>query len=525
MRKHFLTILPLFCVCLLFAQTNQVEIRPLPTWVYESTWSDSVAPPPEASGGFYYRLVDRQTHVPKQARFTRVVVEITHSDGIQTLSDISKDFDPAYQELVFHRVRIHRNGTVIDKLADHRFQLLQRESSMERNLYDGALTAFMNLSDVRKGDVLEYAYTVEGQNPLFQGAYFQRFWFQYTFPVERLHTRLLADAGTRLYLKSSEQAPTPSKKQLGKLTEWRWDLHDLPYLLEEEQTPSWYDPFPRVDISSYDTWNQVVQWALPMYRFQPNRLDQLAQKTSEEFSLGPDAPLPERIRQRIAFVQDDIRYLGFEGGIQGYQPSDPQAVLARRYGDCKDKSFLLASLLQDIGVEAYPMLVHSGAYQSLRERLPSPVAFDHCVVQYEWEGRNYFVDPTISGHGGNIVHRYFPDYGYGLILRPGETELTALPQPSQGETRIEVVLKVDSMMRGSGKLSIKTTYIGKQADRLRDQFVQSSLAEVEKEYLNFYVDHYPGIRVDSPLVVLDLGHRDTNVFEVEEHYVVPEIWK
>ncbi|MEM7656067.1 MAG: hypothetical protein AAF399_08065, partial [Bacteroidota bacterium] len=30
---------------------------------------------------------------------------------------------------------------------------------------------------------------------------------------------------------------------------------------------------------------------------------------------------------------------------------------------------------------------------------------------------------------------------------------------------------------------------------------------------------------DSPLVVLDLGHRDTNVFEVEEHYVVPEIWK
>ena len=62
----------------------------------------------------------------------------------------------------------------------------------------------------------------------------------------------------------------------------------------------------------------------------------------------------EKMQTLAAFVQRDVRYVGIELGIGGYQPHPAAEVFAHRYGDCKDKATLLRSMLREIGVDSYP---------------------------------------------------------------------------------------------------------------------------------------------------------------------------
>jgi hypothetical protein len=45
---------------------------------------------------------------------------------------------------------------------------------------------------------------------------------------------------------------------------WRQD--QVPELISDKDTPSWYDPYPVVFLSDIDRWSEVAQWAYPLYR-------------------------------------------------------------------------------------------------------------------------------------------------------------------------------------------------------------------------------------------------------------------
>jgi transglutaminase-like putative cysteine protease len=51
------------------------------------------------------------------------------------------------------------------------------------------------------------------------------------------------------------------------------------------------------------------------------------------------ATLERRALAAIRFVQDESRYLGIEVEEGTLRPDAPDAVLRRRFGDCKDKTF------------------------------------------------------------------------------------------------------------------------------------------------------------------------------------------
>lgn len=112
----------------------------------------------------------------------------------------------------------------------------------------------------------------------------------------------------------------------------------------------------------------------------------------------------ERLEKALQFVQDEIRYTGLEAGIGGYKPRNPAEVFEQRFGDCKDKSLLLCYILNELGIEAYPALVSTTDRQGIIAWLPSPNAFNHCVVQVRQGGVRWY-DPTISLQGGSYHNR------------------------------------------------------------------------------------------------------------------------
>src|SRR5262249_7398246 len=80
----------------------------------------------------------------------------------------------------------------------------------------------------------------------------------------------------------------------------------------------------------------------------------------------------------------------------------PNVVLTRRYGDCKDKSLLLITLLKELGIPSDPVLLQFGRRNGLERSLPSPGLFNHVIVRVNVDGHFYYLDPTRLGQHGRL---------------------------------------------------------------------------------------------------------------------------
>ncbi|TBN06721.1 DUF3857 domain-containing protein [Hyunsoonleella flava] len=514
--RHFFTIIFIFCFCVLHAQ---IKTSNTPQWVIQQTYEKNPAIDlNEISYGLLTLLSDEQIHIPKQERYLRVVRKITDNVGVQDGSAISINYDPTYQTLFLHNITVIRNGETINKLNVNDFQSIRQESNAESYIYDGSLNAIANLSDIRNGDILDVSYTIKGFNPI-HGTHFSGGTTLNDFqPVGKINYYLISDKQLQYKLLNSDI--TPKIGRYKGYTTYQWHAMETEAPEFEENTPMWYMPYHNLFVSDFKSWDAVVDWALKIYQdnVKPSQalLEKIEQiKNSSEYE-------GERIFATLKFVQDDIRYLGLESGIGAYKPFSPNKVLEQRFGDCKDKSWLMVTMLRNMGIKAYPVLINSIYGESLHQFLPSPKVFDHVVVKVvDSTDTNLFYDPTNSNQFGNYKSVSFPNYGKALVVKKGTTALEQVTPKS--ENLVEVFDTYDlPTVGGSGTLNTMTVYKEAEADVIRARYKSSSLSSLSKDFKNYYDNLYDGVEVLKDPIFDD----DSLVNEilVEESYKISDLW-
>ncbi|KAA1247471.1 DUF2569 family protein [Aquimarina sp. RZ0] len=519
MKKYLFLILCILTVFNILGQKSKISIANTPDWVSSIENLNSDNNQNNDSSGYYYHLIDQQINLDKQHYYYHYTVELINNEGIQQIPDINIDFDPTYQQLIFHKINIVRAGKPIIKLSMDQIKTVQREANMERFLYDGMLTAFINLSDVRIGDIVDYSYTLVGSNPVYENKYHSKLYFQYPIPVGVLYNRLVVSENRKLHFKYFNNAPLAIEKNYNGLSEYSWKNKNISPIVYDIGTPSWYNPSPAVSISEYSSWNEVVDQYQKHYQLNTSDTKTLHKNATRLFSKIPKDSLVNKIRK---FVQDDIRYLGFEGGLNSHKPNNPIDVLNQRYGDCKAKSFLLSELYKVFKIEAHPILVSSYNGKNIEDELPSPNLFNHCIVQVKFNEGTYYIDPTISNQGGSLENLYVPDYQKGLVLNNEEVELSDINSTSENVIRIIEEFDIKTIGEG-GDLTITTKYSGYYADDQRVNFAKKDFHKIQKEYLNFYSTIYPSIKESSKIEITD--HRENrNEIIIKESYSIDSLW-
>lgn len=518
----------LFAITLLFfslstlAQHKNVSVSPIPQWVQDVQPNLTAKQPDEEATGYYYLFLDDQSYLKDEEFYSRYTYKILNTKGVQDMGDLNINFDPEYQTVQLHNINIVRNGKIIEKLDLNHLKVIQMETNWERFLYDGRLTIIANLTDVRVGDIIDYSFTIKGSNPVYLGNYQTSFALQFNLPVQKIHYSITVPQKESIKFRKLNNAPDPVVTQTPNGKQYTWQEENVQPVNYEFQVPAWFDPAPSIEITQFNSWKDVVDQFQKYYALTPAERKILDQKF--QVLLNSDEEGGEFIDQAIRFVQDEVRYLGFENGMNSHKPSDPRDVLERRYGDCKDKSFLLSEILQARGLDAYPMLVHSTNGKNLDTNLPSPDIFDHCVVEIDLGNKNFrYIDPTISYQGGTIENIHFPDYGFGLVLKPGENSLRKLPEFIGGSTDITETYELDDIVDRGAIMEVKTIYRGTQGDSQRWEFAQNSRQSILEEYTVFYRNFYPSIKAEGNLVVED--NREENEFIVYEKYRIDSIWE
>lgn len=497
---------------------------PVPDWVQPQQPDTAFHPPQsEVEGGAFLCLLSRQENLSAGVTYWHVIRQIVSEKGVQQYGQVSVNYAPSYQQLVFHTIRLLRDGRVIDQVDVDRMKVVHTETDLKRFLYNGLYTAYLPLTDLRAGDRIEYAYSVKGRNPVMEGNSDGFFYFNGSSPMGVVYISVMTDTAHPVSWRQYNGLPAPSVSlwQGRRLYSWHFDTrksYEAP-----SGTPSWYDGAPYAQFSSIHSWGKLAEWAVADFGASEPRATRVLKRLAAGWRKQAGGDTLAYITQAVRFVQDQVRYLGVEMGIYSHRPHDPVRVLTQRYGDCKDKALLLSTLLQEGGVPAFVALVNTGYGHELRDYLPAIGLFNHAIVTYRWRDSAYWIDPTMTGQRGPVLRTATPDYGYALVVRPGEEALVPMRVPGPGSIDVLERFTVPWDNTDTAMLHVISVYRGGEADDMRDMFSAQSLREIQQSYLDYYKEIYRHVsRTDSLRYVDDPA---ANVFKTVEHYQLADPWQ
>lgn len=499
---------------------ERVAVAPPAEWV---TPRGDAAPADEASAGTNaILLIDSRHHAARRENYERLVYRLDTTQEVHHAAQWRRSFDPHVEHLTIHALIVRRGGLARDHARPEAIRLLQREESLDRLVIDGWVTAVVLLEDVRLGDIVDVSYSLRTTPRLLPRNYWLFARVPAHLPLHRFRLEVRFPTAEAMRWKSCAATFAPSVEERAGETIWTWSVDDAPVVEPEPGVPGWLRLERWLQVSDLASWGEVAAGTLAAWTEQFDSPELL--RLADEIAAAAATPA-ERGARALTFIQDEIRYLSVETGLGGQIPSPPGTVLRRRFGDCKDKSFLAAQLLRQLGIPARPVLVSTVQRHTVDELLPMPDAFNHAIVEYELDGQRRWADPTLAQQGGGALARPVPDFRRGLPISPEATGLEDQPTPpdTRDLTDLHETFFVDTAF-GVSTLRVLLTTRGRDADALRQRFALAGVEAVARERLEHYRGAFPHLERVGRLEWRD--DRERNEFLLGEvfdatHLLVP----
>jgi hypothetical protein len=349
------------------------------------------------------------------------------------------------------------------------------------------------------GSIIGYEYEEEEQPMVLQNVWV----FQREIPGRELHYSLQLPSGWEYkasWINYSETKPTASGNN-----QWDWVVSDVKGIREEPEMPPIYGVAGQMIVSffppggasanGFSSWLEMGNW----YRnLTSGRRDASPQITQQVATLTASARTPlEKMKALAQFVQHDVRYVAIELGIGGWQPHTASDVFGHRYGDCKDKATLLSSMLSQVGVESFYVVINSER-GSVTPQVPASIGgFNHVVlaiklpanladpsliatIQHPRLGSLLYFDPTNELTPFGEIGGYL-QANYGLLVTSEGGELVELPEQPSAMNSIQRTGKLTLDPLGTLKGEVHETQLGDRAsaERWRLRTVTKSADQIK----------------------------------------------
>lgn len=476
------------------ALLTRPQVAPVPGWV-------DLAPLPKAPrdadgaatidllGDIQVKFTDRG-----ETTYYGVAWIIGTAHGLDSGS-LKVDWDPSLETLTIHRYRVLRDGQPIDLLGDgSHLKVIQRETRMESAMLDGRLTATLQPEDLRVGDVVELAYSVDRHDPAMQG-----FSEYLAGPADsanygRFRVRMLWDKTKPMQWRVYPGVLQPKIRKTPQGTELVADLLDATMPRGPENAPRRYSIVNAIEVSQFKDWQGVSRLFAPLYTkaatLAPN--SPLRAEAAKIAAVSPDPK--RRVELALNLVQDQVRYLFLGMNDGGFVPAAADQTWARRFGDCKGKTVLLIALLNELGIEARPVLVHTEEGDLVGSRLPTMEAFDHVIVEAKIGGKSYWLDGTRLGDE-KLDRLEVPNYRFGLpVTAKGDALVAMVPAPLERPgSQVTLVIDASKGLDVPAPITAEWRFTGPLASQARQKFAGFSQAERSRELRKVWRESFTAV--------------------------------
>lgn len=266
---------------------------------------------------------------------------------------------------------------------------------------------------------------------------------------------------------------------------YRWEEALLPKYEHEPYGPSWREQAASVltapqafEIAGYagdmSSWQSFGQWMQQLFRGR-DLLPEEASAQVQQICAGLISP-EAKTRALYEKLQATTRYVSVQLGLGGWQPFDAHYVFTRGYGDCKALSNYMIAMLKAAHVEAYPVLIRSGANEPDVLADFSGNQFNHMIVCVPLEQDTLWLECTSStvpfGHlgMGNEDRNV-------LVITPEGGKLARTPKSGATDNMQVRRAAIALSANGEGRGEVRTRYTGNQQDRVRRALAQKTPQE------------------------------------------------
>lgn len=320
------------------------------------------------------------------------LIKILNSKGREEFGEIRIKFDDTYEIVDVDVARIITPGGRVIPVSRKYFKDVTPWSELPE--YSNSKMKIISFPQIEEGSIIEYRFTKHSIKLLAQNEFFTKYYLQtaepillqtcaVTFPKSRkIHVKLLG--GTQ-----GMRIPDPETMVTGNEKTIKWEIRNTPEALQEEEMPPWDEVIPQIWVSSFESWTEIHAWLETLYEEKMKPDKAIADKVNELIRDRRNGR--EKAKAIYDWVVTNIRYVALEYGEGGFEPHVVSDVFKNRYGDCKDQTCLLVSMLRLANVEAYPVLI--GTYTApFASDIPMP-QFNHCIGVTKLDGEYLFLDP------------------------------------------------------------------------------------------------------------------------------------
>jgi hypothetical protein len=311
--------------------------------------------------------------------------------------------------------------------------------------------------------------------------------FQDTIPVREARYRLQLPAGwsyKATWLNHGNELPRvigPGQVQ--------WTVTDVEPIRLERHMPPWRGSAgglivallpPGGKNAGFQTWNEFGTWYWNLSAARRAASPQIKQKVLELTASAPTRIA--KIQALAAFVQSDIRYVGIELGIGGFQPHPAAEIFSHGYGDCKDKATLLSAMLQEIGIDSYYVIINTER-GAVTAATPPNLGFNHAILaialpadsaesnfparmRHPALGDLLFFDPTDSLTPFGRIRGPL-QANFGVLVSPNGGELVELPQSPAAANALERTAQMTLDENGTLRGDVHELWMGDRANAQR----------------------------------------------------------
>jgi len=320
--------------------------------------------------------------------------------------------------------------------------------------------------------------------------------------------------------------------------QWRWEIKDE-HALDLRNVPSrpdWDALVARMTVLWGDAavpgddkqWQSLGQWTTQLESDRPVPSPEITAQTQQLIAHAPD--FYSKLVAITSYIQKNIRYFIVSRGIGELQANHAADIFRNRYGDCKDKTTLLISMLQVAGIKAFyvpvddrrgvvdprvPSLV--GNHMITAIQLPPDVKDPRLMaVVNAADGNRYLIfDPTDERTPvGNLPSE--EQGGYGLLAAGSSSQIMLLPvlDPSANGTDAtgKFTLDADGTLSGS----VDTSHFGPEGATLRKILKRTDEKERRDGLETSVARDLPGVVLDS----FEFLEPDALSKPIEFHYKV-----
>lgn len=285
--------------------------------------------------------------------------------------------------------------------------------------------------EVLIGSVIDYQIVIEERRPAMAGAYASRFYFQGHEPViiSRFTVITPEDMDLNYSIRNplAEQKPDPqvSRKHGKKIT--LWEYQDIPRIIPEHNMPPLAEIACNIRVTTVSSWKEFFSWWNKVKDRKTEANGAIREKAAQ-LTAGLFTP-EEKAAAIFYYIEQKIRYVAINLGQSTYEPAAAREVFANKYGDCKDKSTLLISMLEAAGVPAFYVLIPTRDREKMTRDFPYPFQFNHCIVAVEGTEGYHFLDPA----GETYPFAYLPseDQDRQCLLLKGSKGIFTRTPPAQ----------------------------------------------------------------------------------------------